>query len=64
MQRGTVIMNAETINGSEKNIVYCVAQLAHLPELKYNILTIDNNAIISVIDASEVDGKGYSTSIL
>lgn len=64
MQREATIMNAETLNGAERKILYCVAQLAHLPELKYNILVIDKNAIISVVDAAEVDGRGYSTSIL
>lgn len=64
MQREATIINAEALNGTERNILYCVAQLAHLPELKDKILMIDKNAIISVVDAAEVDGRGYSTSIL
>lgn len=64
MQRESTIINAETLSGMGREILYCVAQLAHLPELKYRILTIDPNAVISVVDAAEVDGNGYTRSIL
>jgi uncharacterized membrane-anchored protein YitT (DUF2179 family) len=64
MQRDATFLHGESLNGKERKILYCVAQLAHLPELKYRILTIDPNAIISVVDAAEVDGNGYTKSIL
>ena len=64
IQRGATVLHGETLAGTERKILYCVVQLSHLPEIKLAILTIDPNAIISVVDAAEVDGKGYTTSIL
>ena len=64
IQRGATIIPGETMSGTDRKILYCVVPLTHLPEMKYTILNIDPNSIISVVDAAEVDGKGFTTSIL
>jgi Uncharacterized conserved protein len=64
IQRGATVLHGETLAGTERKILYCVVQLSHLPEMKLAILSIDPNSIISVVDAAEVDGKGYTASIL
>ena len=64
MHRGATILNGQTLTGKERNVLYCIVHLSHLPELKYSIQNIDKDALISVIDASEVDGKGFDSSIL
>ncbi|MBI6873688.1 YitT family protein [Clostridium aciditolerans] len=64
MHRGATILNGQTLTGKERKVLYCIVHLSHLPELKYSIQNIDKDALISVIDASEVDGKGFDSSIL
>jgi uncharacterized membrane-anchored protein YitT (DUF2179 family) len=64
VQRGATLLHGETLAGAKRKILYCVVPLSHLPELKLAVLSIDPNSIISVVDAAEVDGKGYTTSIL
>lgn len=64
MHRGATILNGQTMTGKERKVLYCIVHLSHLPELKYSIQNIDKDALISVIDASEVDGKGFDSSIL
>lgn len=51
---------------TEKNrqVIYCIVPTSHLPEFKYGLQLIDKDALISIIDASEVDGRGYDMSIL
>ncbi|WPC42985.1 YitT family protein [Clostridium sp. JS66] len=64
MHRGATILNGQTLTGKERKVLYCIVRLSHLPELKYSIQNIDKDALISIIDASEVDGKGFDNSIL
>jgi uncharacterized membrane-anchored protein YitT (DUF2179 family) len=64
MHRGATILNGQTLTGKERKVLYCIVHVSHLPELKYSIQNIDKDALISVIDASEVDGKGFDSSIL
>lgn len=64
MHRGATILNGQTLIGEERKVLYCIVRLSHLPELKYSIQNIDKDALISVIDASEVHGKGFDSNIL
>ncbi len=64
MHRGATILNGQTLTGKERKVLYCIVRLSHLPELKYSIQKIDKDALISIIDASEVNGKGFDSSIL
>ena len=42
-----------------KKFLYCVVSLSQLPELKHMVKEIDNHAFISILDVSEVQGKGF-----
>ncbi|MDR3552455.1 MAG: YitT family protein, partial [Clostridia bacterium] len=64
IKRGATILSGRSFTGGARNMLYCVVALAHLPELKYRILNIDPGAILSIVDAAEVDGTGFTTSIL
>ncbi|MDP4144272.1 MAG: YitT family protein [Bacillota bacterium] len=64
MHRGATILNGQTLSGKERKVLYCVVHLSRLPEFKLSVQNIDKDALISVIDASEVDGKGFNSSIL
>lgn len=64
MHRGATIIEGEALSGKARKILYCIVDVSHLPEFKYTVQKIDNDALISIIDASEVDGKGFNSSIL
>lgn len=56
--QGVAILNEQKISGENKKVLYCVVHVSQLPEFKFKALSIDKNVLISVIDASEVDGRG------
>jgi uncharacterized membrane-anchored protein YitT (DUF2179 family) len=62
--RGATLLNGKAIAGKERRVIYCIVHVSRLPELKYSVLKIDGDALISIIDASEVDGRGFNSSIL
>lgn len=62
--RGTTLLNGTALTGQERKVIYCIVHVSRLPELKFAVLKIDGEALISIIDAAEVDGKGFSSSIL
>ncbi|NFF69426.1 YitT family protein, partial [Clostridium sporogenes] len=45
-------------------VLYCVVSLSQLPELKLIVKDIDEDAFISVLDASEVEGRGFKKAFL
>jgi len=64
MHSEATILNGNSLAGSERKVLYCIVHVSRLPEFKYSVLKIDKDALISIIDASEVDGKGFNSSIL
>jgi len=50
--------------GNERKVIYCIVHISRLPAFKFGVQKIDNNVLISILDASEVDGRGFNTSIL
>jgi len=64
MHRGATLLNGKALTGQERNVIYCIVHVSKLPELKFAVLKIDGDALISIIDAAEVDGKGFNSSIL
>lgn len=63
--RGATILNGEGVySKEERKVIYCVVSLSRLPEFKLSIQSIDKDALVTVMEASEVNGKGFSTSIL
>ncbi|NSJ92521.1 YitT family protein [Coprococcus sp. MSK.21.13] len=58
--RGVTFLNGEgAYTAKEKRVLYCVVSLSQLPELKHMVKEIDNHAFISILDVSEVQGKGF-----
>lgn len=47
----------------QKKILYCAVSLSQLPQLKQLVREIDENAFISILDAAEVEGKGFPSVI-
>lgn len=61
---GVTILNGKALTGKERKVIYCIVHVSRLPAFKYAVQKIDENALISIIDASEVDGKGFDSNIL
>jgi uncharacterized membrane-anchored protein YitT (DUF2179 family) len=64
MHRGATILNGNALTGRARKVIYCIVHVSRLPAFKYSVLKIDGDALISIIDAAEVDGKGFNSSIL
>lgn len=64
LHRGVTYLYGEGAYTKEhKKILYCIIPLSQLPELKNIVTKIDSKAFISILDASEVQGKGFRTSL-
>lgn len=64
LHRGVTYLYGEGAYTKEhKKILYCIIPLSQLPELKNIVTKIDEKAFISILDASEVQGKGFKTSL-
>lgn len=61
---GVTILEGKSLIGNDRKVIYCVVHVSRLPAFKFGVEKIDNNAFISILDASEVEGKGFNTSIL
>lgn len=58
--RGVTFLNGEgAYTGDSKKVIYCIVALKELTRTKKIIDDIDNRALISVMDTSEVQGKGF-----
>lgn len=61
---GVAILDGHSIAGKERKVLYCVVHVSAIPEFKYAVQNIDKDVMLSVIDAAEVDGKGFDSNIL
>lgn len=62
--RGVTLLKGEgAYTGKEKEVLYCIVSLSQLPQLKLIVKTIDVNSFISILDVSEVQGKGFSNNL-
>lgn len=64
MHHEATILDGKSLAGSERKILYCIVHISRLPEFKYSVKKIDKDALISIIDAAEVEGKGFDSNIL
>lgn len=63
LNRGVTFLYGEgAYTGEEKRILYCVVSLSQVPKIKQLVKNIDNKAFISIMDVSEVEGKGFIKS--
>lgn len=61
---GAAILEGKSIIGNERKVIYCIVHVSRLPAFKFALEKIDDNIFISILDASEVEGRGFNTSIL
>ena len=61
---GVAILEGKALTGDERKVIYCIVHISQLPSFKFGVQKIDKNSFISIIDASEVEGRGFNTSIL
>lgn len=62
LHRGVTSLNAEgEFTHEKKKMLYCLVTTRQMIELKNAILHIDPKAFISVLDVSEVKGRGFQT---
>lgn len=59
----TLIHAVGTYTKSPKNIIYCVLSLSQIPKVKTIVESSDPFAFMSIMDASEILGKGFKKSI-
>lgn len=60
MERGVTFLYGEgAYTGDKKKVLYCIITVKQLVKVKRMIEEIDKKAFISVVDASEVRGKGF-----
>ncbi|WKV09636.1 YitT family protein [Thermoanaerobacterium sp. CMT5567-10] len=60
LKRGVTFIQAEgAYTKTNRRILYCVVSLSQIPYIKHLVYSIDSNAFISILDVSEVRGKGF-----
>ncbi len=60
LHRGVTILPAEGgYTSHKKKLLYCIVSTGQMIELKRAILSLDARAFMSIIDVSEVKGKGF-----
>ena len=58
--RGVTYLYGEgTYTGDKKNVIYCILTAKQISEAKKLIREIDDAAVISIIETTEVQGKGF-----
>lgn len=64
LKRYSTFLDAESAHtGKKYKIIYCVVPLGQVPKVKHIVNTIDPHAFISILDTSEVQGKGFKNVI-
>jgi len=60
LNRGVTFLYGEgAYTNVKKKVLYCVVQLPQVPHLKQMVKEIDENSFISMLDVSEVEGRGF-----
>ncbi|KAJ52484.1 uncharacterized membrane-anchored protein YitT (DUF2179 family) [Clostridium tetanomorphum] len=64
LKRGVTFLYGEgAYTNKSRKVLYCVVPLAQLPALKLLVKEIDENSFISILDVSEVEGRGYRKTL-
>ncbi|WDU84431.1 YitT family protein [Caloramator sp. Dgby_cultured_2] len=62
--RGVTFLHGEgAYTGDDKKVIYCIITLNQLVKIKSIIFDIDPRAFVTIIDAAEVQGKGFKNTI-
>ena len=59
----TILFGRGTFSGNEYDVIYCVISTSQVPKLKRIVMEEDPRAFMSIIDTSEVEGKGFKSAI-
>ncbi|QZY54499.1 YitT family protein [Crassaminicella profunda] len=63
--RGVTFLHGQgAYTGNERNVIYCIVTLRQLPKIQKLIEDTDPQAFISILDTSEVHGKGFKKPAL
>lgn len=60
---GTYLYGEGAYTGDKKKIIYCILTPKELEKAKNLIESIDPSAVVSIMDTSEVRGKGFKSAI-
>jgi uncharacterized membrane-anchored protein YitT (DUF2179 family) len=64
LKRGcTLLYGVGTYTKTPKKIIYCVVSLSQIPKAKSIVESCDPYAFMSILDTSEIQGKGFKKSI-
>lgn len=64
IKRGVTFLDGEgAYTGEKKKIIYCVVSLRQLAKVKKIIDDIDNTSFMSILDTSEIYGKGFKKPV-
>lgn len=59
--RGVTFINSHgAYTGNEKEMIYCIVRLTQIGKVKEIVKSVDEKALISIIDTKEVYGNGFS----
>ena len=62
LNRSSTLFYAEGYYTKQQiKVIYCVVSLTQVPKLKHIVNSIDPRAFVSILDASEVQGKGFKS---
>lgn len=59
----TLLYGLGTYTKAEKKLVYCVVSLSQVPKAKQIVENADPYAFMSILDTSEIQGKGFKKAI-
>lgn len=63
IKRGVTFLNGMgAYTGNEKRVIYCTVTLRQLPRVKVLVEKIDPTAFMTILEASEVNGRGFKKS--
>lgn len=64
LKRGVTFLYGQgAYTKQDKKVLYTIVYLTQLPQLKFIVNEVDKNAFISVLDVSEVEGKGFMNDL-
>lgn len=64
LKRYSTFLYAESAHTSKQfKVIYCVVPLGQVPKIKHIVNSTDPHAFISILDTSEVQGKGFKNVI-
>lgn len=65
IKRGVTLLHGEgAYTHKKRNVIYCALALSEVPRVKHIIKSCDPYAFISILDANEIEGRGFNKSFI